>query len=392
MGIVKVTPQEKIDEYFNSDALSQSLLKKLLGGIGAYKSAQEEEKTLYYEEKGHFLIGSAVDMLLTGEEGQFEKTYYVSDITKKPSDTEMSIINWVFDDVLKIIEDEKVTNKIFNLEDKVTINNLIDYPGSLEAAIGEHDWYGGKPGEKRITGLIERCTDYFEDLKKGVGKQILTAPDKKLIDDIVFSLKSNPRTEKFFNRKQIERTENITVYYQLPIYFYYRNIYCKALLDLLVVITDNEGNITSVQPFDLKTMNGSTLKFMSSLKSFGYHIQAAWYVEALLSVHSNFELENKITASFLKPFTFIVESNSFPGQPLLYEVDEEIMHIGKYGKKDLLVKTPAHDYEQLVSKGTKGFDELIDTYIYQTDNDWKEEKVITDNNGVLKIGWNGIKE
>jgi len=48
--------------------------------------------------------------------------------------------------------------------------------------------------------------------------------------------------------------------------------------------------------------------------------------------------------------------------------------------------------KQLVKQGVKGFDELIDTYIYQTENEWREEEIITKNNGVLKIGWNGIKD
>jgi len=379
MGIVKITPQLEIDKYFDSDAQSQSQLKKLLGGIGPYLASKEEEKKMFYEEKGHFIIGSAVDMLLTGEENEFKKKYHVSELIKKPSDVEMSIINWVFDDVVK-------------LSDGKPILELSAYPGSLEASIIEHEWYGGKPGEKRTQGLIEKANEYFEDLKKSLGKQILTATESKLINDIVFSLKSNSRTEKFFNRKQIEKTPNITVYYQLPIYFYYRDIYCKALLDILVVVTDDSGNIISVQPFDLKTMNGSTLKFMSSLKSFRYDIQASWYVTALLSNNSSFELEGKITKDILKPFTFIVESNSYPGQPLLYELDNNVITIGQIGIKELKVKPSIDGQEYVVIRGTVGFEDLLDIYDYQNENEWKEEEIITKNNGVLKIDWNGIKE
>ncbi len=382
MGIVKVTPQAEIDKYFASDALSQSMLKKLLGGIGPYIAAQsqENEKALYYEEKGSFVIGSAVDTILTGEEGEFEKKYHVSDITKKPSDTEMSIINWVFDDVMKL----SVTKLILNLE---------DYPGSIEAAITEADWYGGKPGEKRIAGLIERGKDYFNDLKLGIGKQILSATEKKLIDDIVFSLRSNSRTAKYFNRKALEKDQiGMTVYYQLPIFFYYRNIYCKALLDILFVFTDANGDVKSVHPFDLKTMNGSTLKFISSLKSWRYDIQASWYVQALLSDNSTFELAGKITPEMIHNFKFIVESNNFPGQPLIYEVDENILNIGQVGHRELKVKPSKEDQEYVVIKAVKGFEDLLDIYEYQTENDWKEEEVIAKNDGVLKLGWNGIKE
>lgn len=376
MGVV-ITPQSEIDKYFESDALSQSSLKKLLTGIDSFINNQKEESELFYTEKGHFIIGSAVDMLLTGEKEEFDNHYYISKLIKKPSEVEMSIIQRVLDDVKTNIEEEYQT--------------LDKYPGSIQMSIEEHGWQSNWKMETKINKIIEIGSEYFEDLKKGLGKQILTSEEKKLIDDIVFSLKSNPITSKFFDRVALSRAELVTVYYQLPIYFYYKGIYCKALLDMLIVIRNEKGEITSVQAFDLKTMNGNTLRFLSNLKSFRYDIQAAWYTEALLAEESSFELEGKIKKDMLRPFTFIVESNSYPGQPLLFEADEDVLNIGKNGRKDLKIKLPINDYEDIVIKHVIGFDELVDTYIYQNDNDWKEEEIITKNNGVLKFDWNGIK-
>lgn len=376
MGVV-ITPQSEIDKYFESDALSQSSLKKLLTGMDSFINNQKEESELFYTEKGHFVIGSAVDMLLTGEKEEFDNHYYVSKLIKKPSEVEMSIIQRVLDDVKSNTEEEYQT--------------LDKYPGSIQMSIEEHGWQSNLKMETKINKIIEIGTEYFEDLKRGLGKQILTSEEKKLIDDIVFSLKSNPRTSKFFDRTSLSRAELVTVYYQLPIYFYYKGIYCKALLDMLIVIRNEKGEITSVQAFDLKTMNGNTLRFLSNLKSFRYDIQAAWYTEALLASPSSFELEGLIKEEMLRPFTFIVESNSYPGQPLLFETDIDIINTGKYGRKDLKVKLPTNEYEDTVIRHVIGFDELVDTYIYQNDNDWKEEEIITKNNGVLKFDWNGIK-
>lgn len=377
MGLI-ITPQEKIDSYFESDALSQSQLKKLLKGIDFFVNNSEEEKKLYYEEKGHFIIGSAVDTLLTGEKGEFEKQYYVTQLEKKPSDVEMSMIQKVFDEVSEVCKDE--------------LTDLADYAGSVQASIEEHNWQPNWKMETKINKIIEVGSAYFDDLKKGFGKQILTVVEKKLIDDIVFSLRSSPRTAKYFDRNTFSKSTTIDIYYQLPIYFYFKDIYCKALLDLLIVVKDEKGNIISAQPVDLKTMNGSTLKFISNLKSFRYDIQAAWYTEALLTDDSDFVLRGLITKENILKFLFIVESNSFPGQPLVYEIDEEIMKIGRNGKSDLLVKRPGYDYDELVQKGVKGFEDLIKIYEYQNEHDWKEEEVITKNDGVLKIDWNGIKE
>ena len=163
---------------------------------------------------------------------------------------------------------------------------------------------------------------------------------------------------------------------------------------MLIVIRDEAGKIVSIQPIDLKTMNGSTLKFISNLKSFRYDIQAAWYLEALFAPDSTFSIEKDVVIEdVLKPFMFIVESNTFPGQPLVYVTDVSIVLIGKYGKPELMVKDNNNpdSLKEILKQKVVGFDELVDTYIYQSENEWREEKVITDNNGVLNIDWNGIK-
>lgn len=376
---VIVTPQEKIDEYFASTALSQSLLKKLSQGIGAYLKAKTAEQSLYYEEKGSFIIGSAVDLILTGESGDFEKKFHVSQITKKPSDVEMSIINRVFDTARQFSENG--------------IKELTDYKKLIENAAISENWYNGKPGDTRINNLITKCSDYFEDLKASVGKQILTTEEDRIIKEIVLNFKTSENTMPLFRRAMYENSTTVDIYYQLPIYFYYKGVYCKALLDLLIVKKDANGNIIELHPYDIKTMAGSTLSFSSSLKTWGYHIQAAWYVEALLSPDSTFNLMTKtvVKKDMIQPFRFVVESTGTPGNPLIYQIDEEILHIGKFGKTDVRVTTPNHPFETLVSRGTKGFEELLDTYIYQEANDWREEKIITDSKGVLKLGWNGIK-
>ena len=97
---VYITPQSEIDKYFESENLNQSRLKSLEQGLSKFLDTEKlTDKELYYGENKSFIKGSAVDCLLTGEEGKFEDLYYISDIETKPSDTEMSIINMVFDDI-----------------------------------------------------------------------------------------------------------------------------------------------------------------------------------------------------------------------------------------------------------------------------------------------------
>lgn len=84
----------------------------------------------------------------------------------------------------------------------------------------------------------------------------------------------------------------------------------------------------------------------------------------------------------MKPFTFIVESSTNPGKPLLFRSNEELLNIGRYGKFN----------EQTGKQVVKGYFKLLEDYKYYSETEWKEEKVVTDNNGVLNLGWDGIIE
>jgi len=384
MGLI-ITPQLEIDKYFQSDAVDQSTLKKLLLGVDKFKDIQKEDKKkLYYEEKESFIIGSAVDLILTGEEEEFEKQYYVSQLEEKPSDIEMSMIQEVFDIV-----------KVDNSE----VKSLKTYIDILKEVIVRHNWYKGSPGPKRIQGLIERDSVYFEELKNSFGKQILSEQERTTIQNVVDSFKNNSRTKDYFNREYFKEDINIDVYYQFPIYFTYREIECKALLDMIIIVKNAETKqVLAVQPIDIKTMADYTILFSKSLRRFRYDIQASFYT---LALQQHFEEKIKIV-----PFKFIVESVNHPGNPLVYKVEQEVMSMGRYGrtkfdvarinsiisesKKEIESDIPS--YANTVLKlEIKGFEQLLDEYIYQSENGWKEERIVTEKDGVLDLYWDEIK-
>jgi len=58
---------------------------------------------------------------------------------------------------------------------------LDKYPGSIQMSIEEHGWQSNWKMETKINKIIEIGSEYFEDLKKGLGKQILTSEEKKLV-------------------------------------------------------------------------------------------------------------------------------------------------------------------------------------------------------------------
>lgn len=360
MGIF-ITPQKEIDAYYESDRVNQSTLKDLPKGLQYFLDNQNKE----YKEKPSFVIGSAVDTILTGEEGEFENKFYVSEIENKPSEVECSIIALVAQSVL-----EK--------NDVKDIATLDEYPGFIETAIEEIGWQPRWKMETKIDKIIEVGSAYFIDLIKSYGKGILSTAQNFTINQVVNSLRENETTKNYFDR-DITLTQR-HIFYQLPIYFTYSGVECKALLDMLIVELDDVGNFNKVTPVDLKTMSGYTLDFMTNVKSFRYDVQAAFYTEAVKHWLAELKQENVI----INNFQFVVESTTNPGTPLVYIVSDSLLNIGTYGRTAYKSSTGI-----MVTKPILGFYDFIKYYMHYQDNEWKED-VRLENGKRLEIDWDGI--
>lgn len=372
---VIVTPQDKIDAYYASTNLSQSILKELQYGLDKFLETQRkrQEDT---SDKSYFIIGGGVDTILTAGEEFFDQKYYVSSLINKPSEMEMNIIKFAFDGIVSTLG--------ANADE---IGSFEEYSDFVHASIENHGWQPKWKTETKISKIIEVGTTYFEDLKACMGKTVISASQKEIIDNIVRSLRTNSRTSKYFDTTYLNSAENnsIDIYYQLPLYFKKDDIDCKALLDFLVIVKDVTGTVVALEPIDLKTMSGYTIDFPNSVRTRRYDIQASWYNDAILNPTTQFPEgfpdfnREEIT---MRPFLFIVESSTNPGKPLVFKVTEELMDIGRNGKvNEFTGKT-------LV----KGYNTLFEEYKYYLNTDWREEKVVTDNNGVLEIGWDGITQ
>lgn len=378
MGVIISTP-EQVKEYFDSPALGQSSLKHLLKGLDTFLANQLETKEVFYEEKDYLIYGSGVDLILTGQEGQFEKEFHVSNIQNKPSDTIMAICHRVLELLREQFEEEQQQFTDYTMEafwlDRG--ESLGYFEQEILRACEEID-YGSKwKPETKISKVME-ADPYFMDIVRAQGKTVIDQVQKEKIDSIVMSLTTNPRTAKFFDREMQARQKNMDFYYQLPIYFEYRGIPCKALLDFVAVTKDDEGNILKIEPFDLKTMSGNTLNFYYSVKSRRYDIQAAWYTLALRKMF-NLTLQDDIVA----PFSFIVESTSQLGNPLVYRLHHSFLSAGTIGVPEVGIG------DHIIKDAVKGYEDLLDDYIWYNENGWEVDKRIVETGGVFELGWNG---
>lgn len=343
-----ITSKDKIKEYRESDSLGQSLLKKLLIGMDEFLKEDEFKQTL------STIIGSAVDTILTGNEEDFEEEYYISEC-EKPSDTIALILETVFD---------KVPNKKAELE---------TYEGILAQVIIDMEYQKNWKIDTRIKKLLD-FSDYYEELQNSVGKTIITKDTKIIIDNVVESLRNSPNTAKYFNRIT---KPNIDMYLQLPIYWQYEGVQCKSLLDIVIVVKDDKGEIQKVIPVDLKTMWDKTTNFLSSVKQRRYDIQAASYSLAV-SQYFNVPMDK------VENFIFIVESTVDIGKPLVFHTTQAFLHVGLHGLPELEYKG------RILRQQILGYKDLIELHKYYTKQGWQEEKIIYENAGNLTLDWEGI--
>lgn len=379
--------KEQIQQYREHPGMNQSTLKNVQNGLSYFLKKQDEEGPVASFERG-----SAVDTILTGNEGDFKDLYYISALEKKPSDKEMEIVNLVFDSLSGMEEDSLIQ---FGLD-----NSMLK--GVVQRSIEQIGWQPNWKIETRVEKITGNslCQEYFEDLKKSIGKTILSQAQVEQIDAVVDSLRKSETTKKFFDRKALLENEDMIILYQVPVYFKIDGIECKALPDIVILFLDNvefenedgtkvvQKTLKAVQVLDLKTIGRDNLEFFDSVMSYRYDIQAAWYVGAIQRVNKKFWDDLGVIfpkeAIEILPFAFIVESVTTPGRPLLYFVDEALLLQGKEGTQDIYYQ------DILVKKGKRGFLSLMAELKYYQENEFTEDILLYGREGKLIIGVNGI--
>ena len=386
---VIVATKEEVLEYYGSGALGQSKLKKLLGDLGSFHKEEDSSAE-------HFVIGSAVDCILTNSREAFNEEYYTSEVEKLPSEAVVGILQSVHNDLLQDYAEH--LEVIQGQDEPVPVTPFIKFVGDLKDhstyildACERAEWQPRWGLDAKLKNILEPGTEYFMDLCKAFGKKVISKSQANIINAIVASLETSPRTSGFFNRVFFEALPNITIYYQFPIYFEYRGVQCKALLDMVIVERDMDNRIISVTGIDLKTMNGNTYYFPSSIKSRRYDIQAAWYT---LALQHHFAVPDG--SDVIKPFQFVVESTSFQGKPLTYIVAQSLLEIGRFGRKAISLQETDMLFREgvasaIIQHQVLGFEQLLDLYIYHSENGFNEEREIQEAGLTpLVVSWDGI--
>jgi len=266
--MLKIATREEISAYRGSESLNQSKVKHLLDGIHNLDQVLDPTKQ-------HFIVGGAVDTLLLGEEGDFDKLYYAGQVAKKPTESVLKVLEEVHLMCLSDYEEYLITTikvipTVFQgssevlvtqdtIEEDVPVTSFLEFAGSyddkdtyiLDAA--ERLEYNPRWGaDAKLKNLkTPDAIEYFSSLLQSYGRLIIDTPTYENIKNIVNSLKTHSRTRNYFDREYLQSLDSVDTYYQLPVFFDYKSsegqiIPCKGLLDMVLVFRNPDGKITQI--------------------------------------------------------------------------------------------------------------------------------------------------
>lgn len=315
--------EEEIQYYFSAPALNQSAIKVIIkDGIQKFRELEEQlvtQEDLYYEEKQHFTVGNAVDHILSQGMDSFNNRYAYSVLTRKPSDTVMSIIKMVFDRVATSNSPELVCN------------NLVDFKEEMYNACNAHDYYmkRSKPlwtEDTRMDSILKDGTaqTYWEELVNSIGKQLLSQNEKEKVLGIANSMLGHKHTAHLF-----KDSRDFDIIYQMPMFFELDGVGCKILPDMLRIDHTRKKILT----IDFKTMGDYVLRFSLAMRIRRYDLQGSFYHRG---TKANLEEISKLIGKDVTKYTlsnpaFIVESTIKWGTPMVYVMTDDLMDIGIKG-------------------------------------------------------------
>lgn len=303
------------------------------------------------EDRAHFRIGSAVDTLLTNT-SEFNKLFYINGLGRPSGLTGIFL-------------------------DSISLDLHEDSP--LEAYSEAYMKAGfNMPIDRVVKSLWtnEKYRDYFMARKQSLDKTILSNQEYEIVLSSQMSILNNAFARDYF----FPMSSYLEVFTQVPLYFTYRGLPLKGLMDGMLV-NHKEKTIT---PYDLKTTGRSVLEFPSTFISFKYYGQASLYFQGLKQL--------------------IQEGNFYPSDDFDYQLKIKDYHVNNFlfivSEKAPIQRSPVswifrctdQDLEAGLRGGTyngrpiKGIDQMIDEFLWHRENNyWSLPKTALDNQGIINL-------
>ena len=255
------------------------------------RSVREFKKFIYedVEEKStsYFDFGTALHMYIL-EPKRFEKEIKVLDYTLPKS------------------QQQKEFCKAYAKLKKVTDKNL--------KGIFLNSYKDTAKWKEKATQIVKENSDYIEYLKYSKNKLVISSETMRKIESISNELKVHKMASKLLQEASPVDTD-ILDFNELEIYWEYKGIKCKSMLDRVVVDTHEK----IVYIIDLKT-TASLVNFKTSFEKYRYDRQLAFYGMAFTHSHENLDLKD------YKIIGVIIAVDKNTAEVKTFKISEEVLN------------------------------------------------------------------
>ena len=316
------------EQYFKIDLLSYSKLSNF-DKHGA-KAINKE----YGGDTDAYNLGALVEELVQGDSDSVKEKFIITD-NVKPTAFLGDLTNAMIDNDAE-----------HNIDTAITLAKML----GLWSSVVNPDVYKKKIDKPQ----------FWEYLKlQKTNKRIVSPETRDLAEIMRNGLLNGEYTRNIFN---CDKNQEL-IYQEVIIW---NNKTCKSKLDIIKI----DHNKKTITPYDLKTTGFDKEDFINSFYKFRYYIQASMYYEAI-----NEWRFNNYSDYLLKPFQFIVVQDIDPSNPVVYTVSDTIIdkgHSGFYNEDGKLLR--------------KGYDQLIDEYLWHVNNEkFSFSKETYESNGNITI-------
>lgn len=283
---------KEIQKYWESDAISQSFLKKVLVNDTSTK-----------KESLSMVSGSLIDCLITTPY-LTDELFYVSKLEKYPTPQVKEVLDTYYKN---LIEQGK--------EIEWNDDELLKVFRSVSSS---------KTGDSKVLEML--ADPYWIELEKAGTRKIISKEYWDKCNSVAMIVLTHPVTSGYFTKSK--RKE---ILFQHPMYWTYKDEErgdshnCKGLIDMLIIDNDNK----TLQIIDIKTTSDSLSSWKYNIaRKFRYDFQLSFYNYGLK------EMAEKMGYDILNP-SIIVENIEFPGKPRVYNLTDYDLLIGMEGCKRL---------------------------------------------------------
>lgn len=317
-----MTKEDKIkqlNEYRDSDNISQSLLKRYL----SEKVKKKEKDPISY------LIGSLTDAMLTTPD-IVDDWYYISELDKYPTDIYRFTIDLFFE------------------TGSYKGGAISDYEKELISCFRQKSDLKWKD-DTVFKKIAEEAEEYFKEYIKSNGKTIVSQEYYNRCKISSLIVKNHPYTKEYFNVEN----EDEEILFQHPIYGIIKEdgteIPVKGLLDALKL----NHNEKTFQVIDLKMTEVNLSEWDYIAKKLFYPFQLSFYSFLTKLTYPDYTDKGAV---------FIVENSLNPGQPRIYKMSHTDYLVGEHGCETISnIKIQDKMYKK--SFFIKGWRDAIKRYI-----------------------------